>query len=645
VRVIGDHRCFLLRLNLALLMVFGFHQGINAQSAAQLASGVLNVIIRTPQGSRADVQAIVTLYNSSNNPLRVGSPSSGQLIFTGLDADRYTLEVVATGFQKLIQPVDIQISGQHQQVSIELVPDTGKNPQSTSSVPILAPNARKNLDRVLEDLRTGRLEDAKSHLEKVSRTAPSYPDVTYLWGVYYLQAKNSQRAKENWGKTLQVDPRHVFALAALAQMATDAGDLPGAIGYLERATEAQPTSWLYQDRLAVAYMNQGDLEKAETHAVRATQVGKGHAADTQLILAQVLLKRNDRPRAIQALDAFLSAEPNSPKAPSARQLIESLQIQLPETQPAAPEVPASLIAPATVPSSSSPVRAKADAAAGNPPSSAVDYLPTQRWIASDVDEAIPPVEPGIACPLEKMKQETGERVHDFINAVNRISATEFLENETIDPSGLPKRRETRRYNYIVAVTRINQGMVDFQEYRNGSRGIDDFPEHIASLGLPTMVMVFDPAFRDSYDFSCEGLSHWRGGLAWQVHFRQRPDKPARLRGYRVAGNFYSVPVRGRAWVTTDSFQVVTMETDIVAPIPAIRLKTEHSFIEYAPVQFRKDQQVLWLPESAELFFDFRGHRMHRRHYFRNYQLFSVDETQQISDPKAKLESNTPQVPQ
>src|SRR5262249_29732252 len=103
--------------------------------------------------------------------------------------------------------------------------------------------------------------------------------------------------------------------------------------------------------------------------------------------------------------------------------------------------------------------------------------------------------------------------------------------------------------------------------------------------------------------------------------------------------------RGRAWIATDSFQVIGLETDIVAPIPTIRLKAEHDFIEYAPVKFSKSSQELWLPASAELFLDFHGHRLHRRHYFRDYMLFSVDETQKISEPKAALEATPTETPQ
>ena len=44
---------------------------------------------------------------------------------------------------------------------------------------------------------------------------------------------------------------------------------------------------------------------------------------------------------------------------------------------------------------------------------------------------------------------------------------------------------------------------------------------------------------------------------------------------------------------------------------------------------------LRLPRSAELFFDFNGRRIHRRHHFDDYRLFSVDERQTISEPSTE----------
>jgi hypothetical protein len=45
------------------------------------------------------------------------------------------------------------------------------------------------------------------------------------------------------------------------------------------------------------------------------------------------------------------------------------------------------------------------------------------------------------------------------------------------------------------------------------------------------------------------------------------------------------------------------------------------------------------PQSAELFFDYGGHRMHRRHHFCDYMLFSVEEKQKNSTPKIDADSD------
>jgi tetratricopeptide (TPR) repeat protein len=606
-----------------------FGSAANAQLVQRLCT--VTVSVRAADGSPSDIQATVNLYYfASGSPLYTATPRAGKVTFQNVAPARYSVEVTAPGYQTATQAVDLQLGGESEQVSIDLTPQSAApaSASSSSAIPVLAPKAQKELARVLEDLRSNHNEDAQRRLQRVTRTAASYPDVNYLWGAYYAQIQDRPRAKEYWLKTLQEDPRHVFALAALSQVASDNGDLPTAIGYLERAVDAQPSSWSHQQRLAAAYLQHQEPDKAEKCAIRATELGKEHAADAQLILAQAAAKRNDREQAIKALEAYLAAAPESPRAQQVRQWIASLRN---------PPAGSAWVSPSDVQPISLPL------APANAPLGAADLMPPPKWLPADVDDNMPAVEPGVACPLDRIRLETGKRVREFISAVNRISATEYLDNEVIDDSGLPKRRESRRYNYVVTVSRISPQSFNVEEYRNGYVEVDDFPEHIATLGLPAMVLVFDPAFRDDYEMSCEGLSRSHAGLSghtWQVHFRQKADTPGRIRGYQIGRASYPLSLRGRAWIASDSFQVAGLETDIVAPIPAIRLKLEHALIEYAPVKFSKSRQELWLPASAELFLDFHGHRLHRRHSFGNYVLFSVDEKQTISEPKAALGSDT-----
>jgi len=485
---------------------------------------------------------------------------------------------------------------------------------------VLDPTTQKELNEALEALRADRPANAKKHLQWASQVAPADPEVTYAWGMYYAETKDWTNAETYWQKTLLLDPHYPFARAGLAQLALRNGDLPEAIDNLERAVQASPSSWHLEERLAQAYFLHQEYDQAEKHAEHAIEMSKDRASLAQLILAKVYLKRNDSQLARGVLDRLLAHQPSGPRAEEAQHLVTSLR-QSPgatlqsvgdgfqNTKSAAFELPGELV-------------------------------PPTRWMPPDVDERIPPVELGVACPLQKIQEETGKRVSEFVRAVNSITATETLEHEVIDVHGVPTKRESRSYTYVASLQEDQAGHYKVEEYRNGKTGLDIFPDHLATFGLTSLVMIFHPAYRDEYEFSCEGLSRWYGGKAWQVHFRQRPDKPVRVRGYHMGEQVYLLSLRGRAWIAVDSFQIVNIETDLVAPLPQIPLNAEHISIEYAPVQFLTSKQELWLPQSAELYTDFNIRRIHRSHHFSNYMVFSVDETQRISPPSPKSNSDS-----
>jgi hypothetical protein len=255
------------------------------------------------------------------------------------------------------------------------------------------------------------------------------------------------------------------------------------------------------------------------------------------------------------------------------------------------------------------------------------------WMPPDVDAVVPSVDPGVVCPLNEVLRRTSMRMNELVENVDRFSATETLKHERIKKSGALSAPQIRRFDYLVSVAKLGPGDWYLEEYRAGA-SLDDFPDHIATLGLPSLVLVFHPLEVDHFDFACEGLSNTSSGRFWLVHFRQRPDKPSTLRGYRKGQqSSVAVDLKGRAWIAADSFQVARLETDLVRPYPEIRLASEHTAIEYGPVRFHGKDVTRWLPQTAEVYFDWRGRRIHRSHTFSNFLLYSVDEKQTVLPPK------------
>jgi hypothetical protein len=67
-------------------------------------------------------------------------------------------------------------------------------------------------------------------------------------------------------------------------------------------------------------------------------------------------------------------------------------------------------------------------------------------------------------------------------------------------------------------------------------------------------------------------------------------------------------------------------------VPEIQLQLEHEIVEYSPVQFTKAKVELWLPRTADIYFDLNRHRYHRQHSFDHFRLFSVDTEEKRKEP-------------
>lgn len=247
--------------------------------------------------------------------------------------------------------------------------------------------------------------------------------------------------------------------------------------------------------------------------------------------------------------------------------------------------------------------------------------------------AMPPVQPNIACPQPLVLQGVEQTVKELVSNLDRFSATERVEHFTVHGDGALGVSSARSFDYVVVVSRGGDKWFGIDEYRNGGLDPSIFPAGIATLGLPAMAMIFHPSFAGDYNFVCTGLGVWAGRPAWQVQFEQRPDRPNEIRSYIIYENTYTVPLKGWAMIDAGTFQVLRLDSESSAPVAKIKLKQERIAIDYAPVQFRTEEQQMWLPQSAELYVERGGSRYYRRHTFSNFQVFTVGTQQKVHPPK------------
>jgi hypothetical protein len=256
-----------------------------------------------------------------------------------------------------------------------------------------------------------------------------------------------------------------------------------------------------------------------------------------------------------------------------------------------------------------------------------------HWLPPDVDAAVPSRLDDKPCPLPAVLQGVEQRMKQLVDSLQKFRATEYIEHFKVDGAGKRGSQQTRTFDYVVSVSQAPNGVFELDEFRNGSVDRSQFPAGISTEGLPAMALLFHPTMVSDFNFECEGLGFWDGRPAWRIRFEQRTDRPNRMRDYVVKNVHYPVPIKGRAYIDAATLQVVRLETQLAEPVDKIGLSVERFAINYAPVQFHTDAEELWLPQSAELYVEQKGHRYYREHSFKNFQIFAVDTTQKVRAPR------------
>jgi tetratricopeptide (TPR) repeat protein len=577
----------------------------------------LKVFVKGADGAPVDQLALVILSTEGGQNLQQASAHGGYAEFTGVVAGSYNVEVVAPGYDRAVERLDLNGPGERV-VAVTLKPASdGRQAAAPAGPPILAPKAKKELGKALEAMRAGKLPDARGHLDAAYRLAPGNPEVNYVFGIYSVETNDLAKAHTYFENVLNFYPKQGGALRSLGIVLLRENKPADAAAYLQRAVEAEPASWLAHSLLADAYLRMNSIDESILQAERALKLGHAQAAIVQPLLARALASRGDKEQAILVLQTYIEDHPSD--AAATKQL-ENLQL-----------------AARLKPVSESSV-ANLESTSATPPvwTDSTLLLPSS-WLPPDVDEKVPPVEPGAACSLDDVMKKVGERVREFVTNVDRFTATESITHETINKWGVASPPEKFKFDYLVSIEEIGRGALNVEEYRPRAYSQARFPDGVERNGLPTLALIFHPYNAGNFEMTCEGLTHWNEGLAWQIHFRQRTDRPNTIRVYRLGQNGPSYPaaLKGRAWISADSYQIVRLETDLVVPLPEIRLVADHAAVDYGPVNFRARKVAMWLPQTAEFYYDWRGHRGHRIHRFTNYLLFSVDDKQRMSAPKAE----------
>ena len=216
-----------------------------------------------------------------------------------------------------------------------------------------------------------------------------------------------------------------------------------------------------------------------------------------------------------------------------------------------------------------------------------------------------------------------------------FAADEHIEYQSFGQSDKLQDSGHGTFEYLVELIPTAWG-ASAHETRTPIRGTRLFPAATRERGLPEMALIFLPGIQADYDMQCDGEAERDGQPSWVIHFRQRAGVVGHTFSYRDSrGAAYAARLKGRAWISAESGNVLRLETALVESIPEVNVRNSWLSIDYGPVQFRSQDVRLWLPQTVEAYEESTSLRMVTHHTFSNFQLFSVQAKQAIDKPKSQ----------
>lgn len=600
---------------------------IRAYTTAPNTAVVIFKVFGERKGHLLDRQAVLKLTNpatqfstwqtTSRDPAGENLVTGSEAVFIDVPLGVYDAEITAVGFLSAHQEVRISSSLAQERYEVILQRDpSAVNLDVTDAA--VSPKTRKELKRAVSALKSHSLPEAEKHLNKARESSPNSSNINFLLGYLFFEKRDYAQAEKYLESASTLNPHNAQALTLLGRTGMERQNYPAARSALELAVLADPENWLPHDLLADTYLHEKNYESAKVEATNAVTKGQAAASPAQLVLGQALLNLGQFQEGVKALKVFLDQSPHNPVAGQVRELVARFE-NMPATTKLAEADPDAKV-------KLTGVNALAAVAAPR--------LAVTAWQPPGIDDVKLSLAQGVECPAGQVIYESGKRVEELVDDVSRFAAIEDLTHQTLDELGNPIDTERRKYDYVASIAETEPGFLAVDEYRSSVTRFYDFPGGIVSTGFSSLALVFHPHVRDNFELRCEGLGEWNGQATWLIHFRQRDDRPNRMHSYDIGGQIYPVKLKGRAWISPDKFQIVRIEAEMVAPMPEILLLSEHQIVDYGPVPFPRKQVSLWLPKSAEIYFDFRKHRYHRRHSFDHYMLYSVDSIEKRKEPVA-----------
>lgn len=254
--------------------------------------------------------------------------NGGRFRFIVQQRGYYKVVVNASGFRQAHQDADLQVLFRAFLV-FELVTDKSRNPASHAGgvgfIDVRVPSAaRDEFARAQTALATKDFAEAIPHLQRAVFMHPTYYEAQLLLGTMLMDLRQWEKAEDTLRRTLEIKPDSAPALLSLGEVFWRRKRFDEAERTLLEGLKLDEASWHGHFTLARLYDEQNEIKKAAPPIGRTLQL-KPDFAEAHLLAGNILLKLNQRERAVIEYQEYLRLAPKGDFAAEARNLVDKLK--------------------------------------------------------------------------------------------------------------------------------------------------------------------------------------------------------------------------------------------------------------------------------------------------------------------------------
>jgi len=482
----------------------------------------------------------------------------------------------------------------------------------------LSPRHQKDYDKALQELQNPkRMESAIIDLHRVAMANPNCLKCRTMLGVAELKWDDWDDARYDFGESVNslIKDQKLGSAEPLLAYGTFWSwkhEPAKASAYFLDGLTYSPQDPLLLQELGRTECQEMNWYSAEQTLKKALELGAGSQA--RFMHAEALLWAGTAKQATDELDLYLNGRDvkNMPRqVRTLREHIEDRKKDEVAFRAAAIKAQAKGIVPVDY--------------LHHPPQNLPDFQPI-------ADQAL----------LKDILAAAGKNVADLFTGLPNICSVEKIQHEKLNHDGKVDDSKEFKYRYLALAPShpwgpsIDEYRADWQGKENPQMGLSD--GSMLTEGFVSAPLVFHPAYQSGSSFRLLGRQKVKGRSTYVIAYAQEPAKTGLFGTFSYGNTTRLTYTQGLVWIDADNYQIIRIVSDLLNPLPLVRLDRETTDITFSEVQFKQVVQKFWLPEKVTVTLDWNGRYYRNNHAYSDFLVSNVEENQKIGKPKEAVKA-------